>query len=314
MLDRFKAFWQGKALAPFINLFIRLGISPDAVTLVGTLGVCGRRAGLLPAGLALAGRAGDHGVRLQRPDRRRDGAQDRPHRHRSAPSSTPPSTGSPTPRCSAAWRCSSPGRPTTGSTSSSPWSAWSMGSVTSYARSKGEQLGLQRQDRARRAPRPAGRVWLMPTFFGDLLDLPMPLTRLSAAGAARGAEHDHGRPADPARTPPGARSASRYRIGRNGPVSRRLGAWLSSTPTGTTQRGTRHRHHPREARHGRDAQGRRDHGRRHRRAGEDRRGRRRGRRDGARAGAGRHPRPGRRVPDERPRHDRRDHRGRSRSR
>src|SRR3954471_15279413 len=39
MLDRFKAFWQGKALAPFINLFIRLGISPDVVTLVGTLGV-----------------------------------------------------------------------------------------------------------------------------------------------------------------------------------------------------------------------------------------------------------------------------------
>ena len=39
MLDRFKAFWQGKALAPFINLFIKLGISPDAVTLVGTLGV-----------------------------------------------------------------------------------------------------------------------------------------------------------------------------------------------------------------------------------------------------------------------------------
>jgi CDP-diacylglycerol--glycerol-3-phosphate 3-phosphatidyltransferase/CDP-diacylglycerol--inositol 3-phosphatidyltransferase len=39
MLDRFKAFWQGVALAPFINLFIKLGISPDVVTLVGTLGV-----------------------------------------------------------------------------------------------------------------------------------------------------------------------------------------------------------------------------------------------------------------------------------
>jgi CDP-diacylglycerol--glycerol-3-phosphate 3-phosphatidyltransferase/CDP-diacylglycerol--inositol 3-phosphatidyltransferase len=39
VLDRFKAFWQGKALAPFINLFIKLGISPDVVTLVGTLGV-----------------------------------------------------------------------------------------------------------------------------------------------------------------------------------------------------------------------------------------------------------------------------------
>ena len=34
MLDRFKGFWQGVALAPFINLFIRLGISPDVVTFV----------------------------------------------------------------------------------------------------------------------------------------------------------------------------------------------------------------------------------------------------------------------------------------
>ena len=39
MLDRFKAFWQGVVLAPFVKLFLRLGISPDAVTLVGTLGV-----------------------------------------------------------------------------------------------------------------------------------------------------------------------------------------------------------------------------------------------------------------------------------
>jgi CDP-diacylglycerol--glycerol-3-phosphate 3-phosphatidyltransferase len=39
MLDRFKTFWQGVMLAPFVNLFIRLGISPDAITLVGTAGV-----------------------------------------------------------------------------------------------------------------------------------------------------------------------------------------------------------------------------------------------------------------------------------
>ena len=70
------------------------------------------------------------------------------------------------------------------------------------------------------------------------------------------------------------------------------------------------RHRARQARHGRDAQGRRDHGRRHARAGEDRRGRRRRRRHGAGAGARRHPRAGRRRPDVRPRHDRRHHRGR----
>ena len=46
---------------------------------------------------------------------------------------------------------------------------------------------------------------------------------------------------------------------------------------------------PRQGRTGRDAEGRRDHGRRQRRAGEDRRGRRRRRRDGARARARRHP-------------------------
>ena len=39
MLDRFKQFWQGVMLAPFVNLFIRLGVSPDVVTLVGTAGV-----------------------------------------------------------------------------------------------------------------------------------------------------------------------------------------------------------------------------------------------------------------------------------
>ena len=39
MLDRFKSFWQGVMLAPIVNLFIRLGISPDAVTLVPTVSV-----------------------------------------------------------------------------------------------------------------------------------------------------------------------------------------------------------------------------------------------------------------------------------
>ena len=39
MLDRFKHFWQSVMLAPIVNAFIKLGISPDAVTLVGTLGV-----------------------------------------------------------------------------------------------------------------------------------------------------------------------------------------------------------------------------------------------------------------------------------
>jgi CDP-diacylglycerol---glycerol-3-phosphate 3-phosphatidyltransferase len=39
MLERFKAFWQGVVLAPVVNLLLKLGVSPDAVTLVGTVGV-----------------------------------------------------------------------------------------------------------------------------------------------------------------------------------------------------------------------------------------------------------------------------------
>ena len=55
MLDRFKSFWQGVVLAPIINLFIRLGISPDAVTLVGTLGVCAGALAFFPRGLLWEG-------------------------------------------------------------------------------------------------------------------------------------------------------------------------------------------------------------------------------------------------------------------
>jgi len=50
MLERFKAFWQGVVLAPVVRLFLRLGISPDAVTLVGTLGVCVGALAFFPRG------------------------------------------------------------------------------------------------------------------------------------------------------------------------------------------------------------------------------------------------------------------------
>jgi CDP-diacylglycerol--glycerol-3-phosphate 3-phosphatidyltransferase len=55
VLDRFKAFWQGVVLAPFVNLFLRLGISPDAVTLVGTLGVSAGALVFFPQGLLWQG-------------------------------------------------------------------------------------------------------------------------------------------------------------------------------------------------------------------------------------------------------------------
>ncbi len=55
MLDRFKHFWQSVMLAPFVNTFIRLGISPDAVTLVGTLGVAAGALVFFPQGKLLIG-------------------------------------------------------------------------------------------------------------------------------------------------------------------------------------------------------------------------------------------------------------------
>lgn len=55
MLDRFKQFWQGVMLAPIVNLFIRLGISPDAVTLVGTIGVSAGALVFFPQGKLLTG-------------------------------------------------------------------------------------------------------------------------------------------------------------------------------------------------------------------------------------------------------------------
>ncbi|MFT4287822.1 phosphatidylinositol phosphate synthase [Nocardioides sp.] len=50
MLERFRAFWQGIVLAPVISLLIRLKVSPDAVTLVGTLGVCVGALAFYPGG------------------------------------------------------------------------------------------------------------------------------------------------------------------------------------------------------------------------------------------------------------------------
>src|SRR3954447_9374702 len=55
MLDRFKTFWQGVMLAPFVNLFIRLGISPDVITLVGTVGVAAGALIFFPQGYLLGG-------------------------------------------------------------------------------------------------------------------------------------------------------------------------------------------------------------------------------------------------------------------
>ncbi|MGI9157013.1 MAG: phosphatidylinositol phosphate synthase [Marmoricola sp.] len=54
MLTRFRAFWT-KVFTPVARLFLRLGISPDAVTVVGTLGVCAGALVFFPRGQLLVG-------------------------------------------------------------------------------------------------------------------------------------------------------------------------------------------------------------------------------------------------------------------
>jgi phosphatidylglycerophosphate synthase len=54
MLERFRAFWT-RVVSPIANLLIRLGVSPDAVTLVGTLGVCAGALVFFPQGMLLTG-------------------------------------------------------------------------------------------------------------------------------------------------------------------------------------------------------------------------------------------------------------------
>ena len=54
MLNRFRAFW-GNLFTPLARLLLRLGVSPDAVTLVGTLGVCAGALVFFPRGQLLIG-------------------------------------------------------------------------------------------------------------------------------------------------------------------------------------------------------------------------------------------------------------------
>ncbi len=53
-MERFRAFWT-KVFTPVAELFLRWGISPDAVTLVGTIGVCAGALVFFPQGHFLVG-------------------------------------------------------------------------------------------------------------------------------------------------------------------------------------------------------------------------------------------------------------------
>ena len=54
MMERFRAFWT-KVISPVAHLLIRLGVSADAVTVVGTLGVSAGALAFFPQGKLLTG-------------------------------------------------------------------------------------------------------------------------------------------------------------------------------------------------------------------------------------------------------------------
>ncbi|MGH3354355.1 MAG: phosphatidylinositol phosphate synthase [Nocardioidaceae bacterium] len=54
MLERFRAFWV-RLVTPIARLLLRLGVSPDAVSLVGTLGVAGGALVFFPRGEFVVG-------------------------------------------------------------------------------------------------------------------------------------------------------------------------------------------------------------------------------------------------------------------
>lgn len=54
MLERFRGFWT-RLLSPIARFLIRRGVSPDAVTLVGTIGVCAGALIFFPQGELLIG-------------------------------------------------------------------------------------------------------------------------------------------------------------------------------------------------------------------------------------------------------------------
>jgi CDP-diacylglycerol--glycerol-3-phosphate 3-phosphatidyltransferase len=171
LLDRFKTFWQTVALAPFIKLFLRLGISPDAVTLVGTLGVSVGALVFFPQGMLWQGvlfiTAFVFSDLIDGQMARTMGRKDR----------------------FGAFLDSTLDRVADAAIFGGlalyfAWEAESrlylvlclvvlaMGAITSYARAKAEGIGFQAKvGIAERPDRLVGI--LVPTFFADLLDLPV---------------------------------------------------------------------------------------------------------------------------------------------
>jgi CDP-diacylglycerol--glycerol-3-phosphate 3-phosphatidyltransferase/CDP-diacylglycerol--inositol 3-phosphatidyltransferase len=170
MLDRFKAFWQGVMLAPFVNLFIKLGVSPDLVTVVGTVGVSAGALVFFPQGMVW------QGVLVVTAFVFSDLIDGAMARKLGRSSSFGAFLDSTLDRVADAALFG-------GMALFFAWQAEDrvmlcvtlvclvMGSITSYARAKGEQLGYDAKTGL--AERPDRLVGLLvPAFFGDVLGVP----------------------------------------------------------------------------------------------------------------------------------------------
>ncbi len=168
MLERFRRFWTS-LLAPVARLLLRVGVSPDAVTLIGTLGVSAAALVCFPRGQLWLG------VLLVGVFVFSDLVDG--HMARSSGRST----------TWGAWLDSTLDRVGDAAVFGGLvlWFAWGgddrvlmavslwclvAGSLTSYARAKAESLGMQAKGGiAERADRLA--AVLLATFFSDVLDL-----------------------------------------------------------------------------------------------------------------------------------------------
>jgi phosphatidylinositol phosphate synthase len=170
MLDHFREFWTG-VFRPVAQLFIRLGISPDTVTFVGTLGVVVGALAFFPRGQLWLGVVvitvfvfsdmidGDMARALGRPSKWGAFLDSTLDRFGDAAIFAG----------LAIWFFRGGGDPVLGYVAL--W-ALVMGSVTSYARAKAESLGMRATGGiAERADRLV--TVLVVTFFSDVLNLPV---------------------------------------------------------------------------------------------------------------------------------------------
>ena len=143
MLNRFARALFTRLLTPTARALLALGISPDAVTLVGTLGVMVGALAFYPRGCSSGARSSS--PRSSSPTRSTGSWPGSGRSSSGGRSSTPRWTGSGTPRSSAGWSCSTP---------STPGERWAtafvclalaclvLGQLVSYARARAEGLGM----------------------------------------------------------------------------------------------------------------------------------------------------------------------------